>query len=164
MEFLDVVDDGDNVVGRASRGECHAKHLTHRSVMFFILDSGGRVLVNRRSQGKEFFGGLWSIALGGHIPAGESYDEAVAREALEEAGLTSKPERVGSFRKRLPEESENVAVYAFRTDATPKLLEAEIERGEFMSLAEAEAKTKSGEFIPETAQLLPMLKAHLKGG
>jgi isopentenyldiphosphate isomerase len=160
-ELLDVVDDEDNVVGKATRGQCHDKRLTHRSVMFFILDSSGRVLVNRRAKDKEFFGGQWSIVLGGHVPTGESYDEAVVREALEEAGLTLKPERVGYFMKRLRQECENVAVYAFTTDSKPKLLREEIEHGEFMTVGEAEAKMRSEEFIPETMQLLPILKQYL---
>jgi len=125
------------------------------------MDGGGRILVNRRSPNKEFFGGLWSIVLGGHIPAGESYDEAAAREACEEAGVESKPMRIGFFRKRLPEERENVAVYVFRTDSKLKLLPDEVAYGEFMSLKEAEKKMRREEFIPETAQLLPILRDYL---
>ena len=37
-ELLDVVDEGDNVVGQAPRSECHANSVIHRSVMFFVFD------------------------------------------------------------------------------------------------------------------------------
>ncbi len=160
-EYLDLVDEDDTVLGKASRDECHEQNLLHRSVMFFVFDPAWRILVNRRASDKEFFGGRWSIVLGGHVPSGESYDDAVVREGLEEADLRSKPFRMGYFRKRLPEESENVTVYGFKTSQKPDLLEDEIEYGEFMTLEEALKKIETEEFIPETRQLLPILQDFL---
>jgi isopentenyldiphosphate isomerase len=161
-EFFDVVDDGDNVVGRASRGDCHRKHLTHRSVMFFVFDKGSRVFVNKRAGGKEFFGGRRSLVFGGHVPSGESYDEAARRELAEEAGLTDKPFRLGYFKKRLRQENENVMVYGVIATKPVKLLESEVVSGEFMTLAEAEKLIEKEEFIPETQHLLPILRDYLK--
>ncbi len=161
-EVFDVVDDDDRVVGQASRGECHGGRLTHRSVQFFIFDKAGRVLVNRRSKDKEFFGGLQSIVLGGHVGSGETPDDAVVREAEEEAGLKSKPFRMGYFRKRLPQECENVTVYGFVADGEPKLLAEEIEAGWFMTVAEAEELVRKEKFIPETAELLPILREYVR--
>ena len=108
MEYFDVVDEDDNVVGKASRAECHEKKLLHRSVMFFIFDSQGRVFVNQRSSTKDFFPDLWSIVFGGHLDSGEGYEEAAEWELKEEAGLKNKLFYMGSFKKRLPEEKENV--------------------------------------------------------
>jgi len=76
-------------------------------------------------------------------------------------GGSSKPERIGYFLKRLRQECENVAVYVFHTDSLPNLLEDEIEHGEFMALEVAEAKIAEQEFIPETTQLLPILRQYL---
>jgi len=161
-EVFDVVDDDDVVVGRATRSECHERKLTHRSVQFFIFDGGGRILVNRRSRTKEFFGGLHSIVLGGHVGSGESPEEAVVREAQEEAGVKSRPFRMGYFRKRLPEECENVTVYGFKADGEPKLLAEEIEAGGFMTVDEAEEMIRKEKFIPETAELLPILREYVR--
>jgi isopentenyldiphosphate isomerase len=36
-EFFDIVDENDNVIGKASREECHGRGLIHRSVMFFVF-------------------------------------------------------------------------------------------------------------------------------
>jgi isopentenyldiphosphate isomerase len=157
-EWFDVVDDEDRAVGRATRDECHKRRLLHRSVQFFIFDAQGRVLVNRRSASKEFFGGLRSIVLGGHVGSGEGYDETAVREAMEEAGVSSKPFRMGYFKKRLPEECENVAVYGFVTEGQPTLLKEEIESGEFLTVEEAEALMLAEKFIPETGDLMRILK------
>ncbi|MFH1054494.1 MAG: NUDIX domain-containing protein [Candidatus Altiarchaeota archaeon] len=162
MEYFDVVDEDDNVVGVATRQDCHKKKLLHRSVMFFVLDQKGRIFVNKRSKDKEFFGGMWSIVLGGHVESGERYDRAVMREAEEEAGIRAAPFKIGFFKKRMPEEKENVSVYGFRVDNKPRLLSGEIEFGDFMTLDEAEAKMNVEKFIPETTQLLPLLRGHLK--
>ena len=163
-EFFDIVDEEDNVIGRASREECHRKHFIHRAVMFFIFDSENRVLVNKRAAKKDFFGGQWSLVLGGHVVCGERYDAALVREAEEEAGLRSRPFKMGFFKKRLPEERENVMVYGLVTDRKPSLLPEEIESGQFMTLAEAEEKMKTDKFIPEAQQLLPILKDYLMKG
>jgi isopentenyldiphosphate isomerase len=158
MEYCDVVDEDDNVVGRASRDECHRKNLLHRSVMFFIFDKQDRIFVNKRSAQKEFFGGMWSIVFGGHVESAERYDRAVMREAEEEAGIISRPFRMGYFKKRLPQERENVTVYGFVTDHKPRLQRQEVESGSFMTLGEAEEKMKKDKFIPETQQLMPIIR------
>jgi isopentenyl-diphosphate delta-isomerase len=162
MECLDVVDDDDNIVGRESRSDCHEKKLLHRSVMFFIFDGQGRILVNKRVPDKDFFVGQWSIVLGGHVSSGDTYDDAVVREALEEADISSEPFRMGFFKKRLREESENVTVYGFKTDREPNLLKEEIEFGKFMSYGEAMEKIEKEKFIPETGKLLPILRDYLQ--
>jgi isopentenyldiphosphate isomerase len=162
MEFLDVVDDDDKVVGKALRSECHEKGLTHRTVMFFLFDKEGRVFVNKRAQNKEFFGGYHSIVFGGHVNAGQSYEEAVVREAEEETRIKTTPIKLGYFKKRLPEESENVMVYGFISDSEPKLLESEIESGEFMDYEKILEALKERDFLPETHDLLPILKDYLE--
>jgi isopentenyldiphosphate isomerase len=161
VEFLDIVDDEDCVLGRASRQQCHEEKLTHRSVQFFIFDESGRILVNRRSSKKEFFGGQWSIVLGGHVTSGQTYYEAVIKEAKEEANISSIPFRMGYFRKRLPQESENVMVYGFNANGSLKLLEDEIEHGQYMSYEDAMKKVEEDEFIPETRDLISILRDHL---
>jgi len=112
-EIFNVVDEDDKVIGKATRTEVHVKKLIHRSVMFFIFDKKGRILVTQRTKNKEFFHEYWSIGLGGHVLAGETYDEAVVREVKEETNIDEKPFYMGSYKLRIPEESENVRVYGF---------------------------------------------------
>jgi isopentenyldiphosphate isomerase len=159
-EVYSVVDEDDNVIGEATRTEVHTKNLIHRSVLFFIFDKNGRILVTQRTKNKEFFKEYWSIGLGGHVLSGESYDEAVVREAKEEADIDSKPFFMGSFKIRVPgtSDNENARVYGFVTDKKPKLDSFEIKQGIFMNREEMEKKIKKEKFLPETKDLLSILK------
>jgi isopentenyldiphosphate isomerase len=159
-EIYDVVDEDDNIIGKATRKEVHTKHLIHRSIMFFIFDKKGRIFVNQRTKNKEFFKEYWSIALGGHINAGETYDEAVVREAKEEANIDDKPFFMGSFNLRIPNKSdnENARVYGFVTDKKLKLDPYEIKQGRFMTMEEMLEKIEKEKFLPETKDLFRILK------
>jgi 8-oxo-dGTP pyrophosphatase MutT (NUDIX family) len=50
-----------------------------------IRDDRGRVFVQRRSATRRVLPGVWDI-VGGHIEAGETLEEALAREIKEETG------------------------------------------------------------------------------
>jgi isopentenyldiphosphate isomerase len=159
-EIYDIVDEDDNVIGKATRKEVHTKNLIHRSVMFFIFDKKRRILVTQRTKNKEFFKEYWSIGLGGHVLTGESYDEAVVRECKEEADIDDKPFFMGSFKLRFSKisDNENARVYGFATDKKPKLDPFEIKQGMFLTRKEMEEKIKKEKFLPETKDLLWILK------
>jgi isopentenyldiphosphate isomerase len=159
-EIFDVVDDDDNVIGKTTRKEVHTKNLIHRSVMFFIFDKEGRIFVSQRTKNKEFFREYWSVGLGGHVNTGETYDEAVVREAKEEANMDEKPFFMGSFKLRIPNKSdnENARVYGFITDKKLKFDQYEIKQGSFMTIEEMEEKITKEKFLPETKDLLKILK------
>jgi hypothetical protein len=52
-EILDVVDEHDRVVGRASRREVRARRLLHRFAAVLCRDPTGRVYVHRRVDDKD---------------------------------------------------------------------------------------------------------------
>ncbi len=157
-EIFDVVNEEDKIIGKATRKEVHKKKLIHRSVMFFIFDKKGRVLVTQRTRAKDMFPEYWSITLGGHVSSGETYEEAVAREAWEEAKVKEKPFFITSFKKRIPEEKENSMIYSFVTSQKPELDKNELKRGKFMTIKEIKEKIKNEKFLPETDFLLKVIK------
>ncbi len=87
-EWFDVVDMMDTVIGRATRGEVHARKLLHRAVHVLVFDRGGRVFLQKRSAAKDLSPGCWDSSCSGHLDAGEDYDTAAVRELGEEIGLT----------------------------------------------------------------------------
>ena len=86
MEFLDIVDENDNVIGKASKEEIYRKLLLHRIVHIFIFNNKGEMALQLRSKDKSFCPGYWSTVEGGHVQSGETYEEAVLREFKEELG------------------------------------------------------------------------------
>jgi isopentenyl-diphosphate delta-isomerase type 1 len=160
-EMFDVVDEEDQVIGEATREECHKEGLLHRSVMFFVFNESRKILVTKRTDNKDFFPGYWSIVLGGHVRAGESYEEAVAREVEEEVGLKVAPFFIEAFKKRIPEEKENVKVYGVVISEESRLNKDELEEGEFLDLDGLEKRLKKEKFLPETEILLPVLRRYL---
>jgi isopentenyl-diphosphate delta-isomerase type 1 len=86
-EWFDVVNERDEVVGRATRREVHARGLLHRAVHVLVFDAGGRVFLQKRSMKKDLCPGLWDSSCSGHLDAGEDYDAAAVRELGEELGV-----------------------------------------------------------------------------
>ncbi|RJU85532.1 MAG: NUDIX domain-containing protein [Candidatus Poseidoniales archaeon] len=114
-EIFDIVDDSDVVVGRASRDEVHRSGHRHRSTHLLVFDSGGRVLLQKRSIQKDTFPGRWDSSVSGHVDSGESYDQCVVREASEEIGidLFETPERL--FKIDACEETAQEFTWVYRT-------------------------------------------------
>jgi isopentenyldiphosphate isomerase len=159
-ELLDIVDEQDRVLSRAPRSRVLRDYHIHRAVMFFVFDDEERVFVNQRSEIKELYPSYWSIAFGGHVLAGESYDAAVRREIREEVGLDAPARQIAGFQKRTADERENVKVYAVTADREPVLFADEIAQARFMTIAEINAMLPRLDFLPETADLLKILIEH----
>ncbi|MCU0268665.1 MAG: NUDIX domain-containing protein [Acidimicrobiales bacterium] len=85
-ELVDVVDGSGTVIGVASRRVVRAHHLPHRAVFVAVVHEG-RVVVHQRAPWKDVWPGAWDLAFGGVVGAGESWDDAAARELAEEAGV-----------------------------------------------------------------------------
>lgn len=85
-ELLDIVDATDKVIGRGRNDMIHALHLAHRGIHVFVMSSGGDLLVQRRALGKQTYPGFLDVSVGGQVRAGETYEEAAARELDEELG------------------------------------------------------------------------------
>lgn len=82
-ERLNVYDASGQVVGSAPRGEANANGFAAGAVQLLLFNPRGQILLQRRRADKEN-GGLWDKSVGGHVQAGESFDEALVREANEE--------------------------------------------------------------------------------
>ena len=86
MELIDIVDENDKPLGYTEeRDAVHEKGLWHRHVGCWIMNEKGEVLMEQRSF-KVKNPGKW-CKIGGHVGAGETVEEAMKREALEEIGF-----------------------------------------------------------------------------
>lgn len=90
-ELVDVVDEGNEVVGTVTRRELRAGHLLHRCTYVFVLNPLGELYVHRRTPSKDVYPGFYDVVAGGVNAAGESYEDCARRELEEELGVTADP-------------------------------------------------------------------------
>ena len=76
-EWFPLVDEAGNIVGRATRRECHdgSKRL-HPVVHLHIYNKDGDLFLQKRSLAKDIQPGKWDTAVGGHVDLGESVEQA----------------------------------------------------------------------------------------
>lgn len=86
-EQYDIVDIHGNRLGYCKDSmEMLAKNEYHIGASLWIVNSFGKLLIQKRSPTKKEGPNLWSIT-GGKVKAGESSVDACLREAFEEVGL-----------------------------------------------------------------------------
>ncbi|MEM2183393.1 MAG: NUDIX domain-containing protein [Candidatus Bathyarchaeia archaeon] len=139
-----VVDENDEVVGWASRSECHRKGLIHRSVYVIVLNDRGEVFLQRRSMNKDLYPGLYACSATGHVEYGESYEEAARRELMEELGINAQLKWIGKFRCFSNVEREISALYICYHNGPFNLNSEEISEGRFVSIAEIKRMLEDG--------------------
>ena len=101
-EFLDIVDEKGQPTGKTvSRGEAHREGIRHRTAHVWIVRRAGQtgrsergyeILLQKRSEEKESFPGMFDTSSAGHIPAGEEPISSALRELEEELGIAAAPE------------------------------------------------------------------------
>lgn len=84
-----VLLDGDyKAIGTLAKAEAHTGETPlHLAFSLFLLDSEGRLLVQRRALSKKTWAGVWSNSCCGHPSLGESIEEAVYRRTQYELGI-----------------------------------------------------------------------------
>ena len=89
LEVFPLVDEEGNVIGSATRGECHdGSKLLHPVVHLHVFNGKGELYLQKRPLWKDIQPGKWDTAVGGHIDYGETPEKALCREVSEELGVT----------------------------------------------------------------------------
>jgi isopentenyldiphosphate isomerase len=137
-EIFDVVNERDEVVGRAPRKEVHARGLLHRAVHVLVFNACGKVFLQKRSMTKDKSPGLWDSSASGHVDGGEDYDACAVRELREEIGLRvpATPKRLFKIDACEETDAEFVWVYRCEAEGPFTLHPEEIERGDWFAPAE----------------------------
>ncbi len=154
-ELLDVVDDDDRVIGRATRAEMRRDNLLHRAVYLVLRSSRGEIFVHRRTTTKDVYPGYFDVTVGGVVAAGEDYDVAAERELAEEVGVVGAP-IVPLFPVRYADASTRLVGRAYLATADgPLTLQAEeVAWGAFLPLADAERIMRTERCCPDGVAVL----------
>jgi len=166
MEFLDIVDENDKIIGKASYKEVYDRLLTHRITHILIFNSKGEMLLQLRSKNKDFCPLHWGTSVGGHVRSGESYEDAAKREFQEELGTKTD---ITFLRKDFYVNNKyNRGLKKFLGTFTTtfngpfKINPKEVEKIEFVSLKKIQDMINKGEkFHPELLFILRKTKSYL---
>jgi isopentenyldiphosphate isomerase len=148
-EMLPLVDEEGNIIGAATRGECHGgtKPL-HPVVHLHVFNSAGELYLQLRPEWKDIQPGKWDTAVGGHVDLGESVEMALQREVREELGITEfQSEKVTHYVFESARERELVFVHRTTYDGVVTPSE-ELAGGRFWSLQEIRDAIGKGVFTP----------------
>jgi isopentenyl-diphosphate delta-isomerase type 1 len=147
-ETLDIVDEKDEVIGTASREECHKEKLRHRGVQVFVMDEEGDLFIQKRSNNKDIFPGLSEGGITGHVQSGETYAQAATRELKEELGINIKEQdlrEMFDFKMLFENEHELVKAFLLEYDGQIKIDNNEVVSGKFYSIDEIRQMIKENE-------------------
>ena len=130
-EIFDVVNERDQVIGRATRQNVHQRGLMHRAIHVLVFNSLGQVFLQQRSTKKDRQPGLWDSSVSGHLDSGEEYDACAMRELQEEIGLklSAPPQRLFKLVACAETDQEHVWVYRCEAEGPFALNPEEIQAG-----------------------------------
>ncbi|MCL6673365.1 NUDIX domain-containing protein [Streptomyces panaciradicis] len=154
-ELVDRVDLLDQVMAVTSRADAVRHGWLHRIVAVVCRDESGRILLVRRSPRHPRFPGRLEAFVAGAVKAGESYEEAAAREVLEELGVRVAARRVDRFLNLDSPTPHWMGLYECQVPATSIVADdREIVQVSWHSVGAARTLCAAGVLTPESRPVL----------
>lgn len=162
LEHLDILDDEENVIGQATQEEVYEKKHSHRVVHVLVINPKAReVYLQQRAETKSFLPGYYCTSAGGHVRAGETYEQAAQRELYEEIGLATPVREAHRFVFEADNHKRFVTVFVAFATGGFDFKDGEVSSGKFYPLDEALALVEAGEKIhPQLDPCLRWLHEH----
>ena len=151
LEYWDIYDANKQLTGRTMKRNdwCLKDDEYHLTVLGVIMNREGRYLITKRAADKAWAAGWWEVS-GGAAMAGESSEQAVAREVLEETGIDVSGAEGGyvfSYHSENPGQGDNyfVDIYKFILDFDESMVHPQESETDGYMLATVEEIKKFGE-------------------
>jgi isopentenyldiphosphate isomerase len=161
-ETLDLVDGSNRVIGTIRRGEVHGNPmLQHRAVHVFVVNQQGDYFLQKRSRSKRVQPGKWDSSVGGHLAAGQTYEQGALKELGEELGVVLADPGVLRFSHEYvwqsDFETEHIKTFILEYSGPFKLQEEEVEAGRFWPVREIREAVGKGLLTPNLEKELEYL-------
>lgn len=149
-EWLPLVNEKGDVIGKAPRSVCHSsKEYLHPVVHLHVINRKGEFFLQLRPINKKVQPGKWDTSVGGHIAFGENLEASLQREALEELGIKDfKAELAGNYIWESDIERELVFCFITHYDGPIDTHKEELAGGRFWSRTEINENLGKNIFTP----------------
>lgn len=160
MEYWDLYDINRQKTGESLRSsELIPVGRYHLIVHLALFNSEGLLLSQKRQRSKTYWPGLWDLTVSGSVLAGESSEEGIRREAMEELGLDLGP---GLLKAKATVNGYNYFDDYFVLHADPelgalRLQEEEVSAVRWLSREELKALSRKGQFTPYNLSFIDYL-------
>ncbi|MFA6382367.1 MAG: NUDIX domain-containing protein [Candidatus Buchananbacteria bacterium] len=151
-ELFDIINENNQPLSFTKpRKEVHKTlQYWHRAVHIWIINSNKKILVHLRSLSVDANPGKWQSFFGGHLQAGQDYQNSAIQEIKEELGLNITSDQLISLHIRKSERVKHFSqVYILSWDGDISDLQFdknEIESAIWLSVNELQDKIDQGEF------------------
>jgi isopentenyldiphosphate isomerase len=163
-EYFPLVNDNGEVIGKATRQECHSGTFwLHPVVHLHVFNSIGELYLQKRAINKDIQPGKWDTSVGGHVDYGEEIIVALKREVGEELGIVNfEPQFIKSYKFISTQEAELINCFYTVYDGPLTPDPIEISEGRFWNIEEIKEAMGKNIFTPNFEQefsdiLLPMI-------
>jgi isopentenyldiphosphate isomerase len=157
-EYLDLVDENDQVIGKKLRADIYAEGLWNfRVVDVFLKNSKGQLWIPRRTADKAIFPLALDFSAAGHVASGETYEQTFEREVAEELNIdvSKVPYRLLGY---LTPKKDGVPlfmqVYEIESDETPAYNPDDFTEYFWLTPVEVLAKIESGDYAKDHIPVL----------
>lgn len=132
IEQIDVIDTDNNVVGKVTMHEVHAKKLPHRCSHVLIFNiTKDQIFLQKRGPKVFIYPDYWTSSASGHVKSGQTYQQAAILELLEELGVECDLKYIGYYWIDEGDNIERNAVYVGYCDGPFFFKEKDVPGGEW---------------------------------
>lgn len=149
-EYIDLIDEDDNVLSKVNRKEVIEKNLLHRVAIVLVFNSKGEMLIIKRTKIKDNFPSYYAFGAGGIVSSGESYKEGAMRELEEELGIKNVKVKFLFNNKYITKKTKVIQkIYSCIYDGKLKLQKEEVKKVFFMAIDKINEFMKKEKFCPD---------------
>ncbi len=164
VEWLPVVNIAGEVIGKATRKECHKNpDLMYPVIRMHLINTSKQILLQKRSLKSDIEAGKWDAAVAGHIHFGEGIEQAVIRESQEE--INFKPDFLDLLEKRVFKAPTSTALmFVFITQTEQQIIpnKKEVEDARFFTYDQMKVLQNEGKISVGLEQELDILRGILR--
>ena len=149
-EILDVVDENDKFVKKATRKEVREKVLLHRVARVIIKNNKNEFVIQKRNSDKKTFPSNFDIGVAETVKSGESYEAASIRGLKEELAINvaNQPRFLFTIKYNSQQTKEICKVYEISHNGKIKFQKEEIEEVKVLEINEVKNLIQKNPFHP----------------